>query len=229
MTEGVESPEQRFGRIVRWMRDNVLLVSGVYRTTDRRLSLNPGLALDPRCAVVLSGREWPRDRVDWMLNSTTGLVCCCYIDQLGKVMTLWKGGSHDEQRAFKKFADRLPGFRSESDQGKGRLGELYGMYRNGFVHHFAPGEGRWCREEDRIYWCGKHGDRPCVNVDQLAHGFLEALDAFESEFRKEAATSDALYSQFTVWLQTRLGSGKKHCLLRRIGGALWPRKGRRRP
>jgi hypothetical protein len=205
MRVGPETPEHRFGRIIRWMRDNVLLVSGVYRTKDGRLSLNPGLSLAWDCAVVLSSRTWPDDRDDWMLNSVTGLACCCYIDQLGKVVTHWQGGSHDEERVFKKFADRLPGFRKECDEGKGTLGALYTTYRIGFVHNFARGAAGWCREEDRIYWCGKHDGRRCMNVDQLAHGFLDALEAFEREFQTAAAADERLYVQFTEWLQTRAG------------------------
>ena len=60
-----ECPEQRYRRIIRWMKDNVLLVSGVYRTKSRSLRVDPGLALDWRGAVLRATHRWPADRDDW--------------------------------------------------------------------------------------------------------------------------------------------------------------------
>src|SRR4029077_7135348 len=136
---------------------------------SRSLRVDPALALDWRSAVLRATHRWPDDRDDWMLNSPAGLVCCCYIEQLGKVMTLWSGaGAHHQDSAFKKFANELPGFREESDRrgGRGSLDTLYTAYRNGFVHRFGPESDGWCREEERIYWCDRHDGHLSINIDR---------------------------------------------------------------
>jgi hypothetical protein len=171
--------EDALDRTLRWMSDNV---SG---------ALN---AVYPP--------EHPRAG-DHCTNSGTGLITCCYINALGKV--LLKGGCNDAER-FKTFVRQcmqdflqarstlsLPPIPTKG----ATAGEdwLYHVFRCGFVHGFYPPGAAWMRSSSSRYWMLRNG-RPVLNIDRLVRGFTEGAVVF----RQKALADPDLRANFLEYL-----------------------------
>jgi hypothetical protein len=191
--------EEAFLRVLRWMRENIDVVSSVYRTNAKAVSVDTALNLDADGHPRRSGSDLPPDLDSWFLNSATGLVCCCYMDALGKVVLKGQGGHR-----LNTFATaHMPDLVAECDAKKGTfsLGTLYKVFRNGFVHQFAASEMCWGRKgRGKDYWFTSPDDKPGLNVDRLAAGSVAGIGRFETAFRSAVAAGEATFVQFFEWL-----------------------------
>jgi len=137
-------------------------------------------------------------------NSGTGIIVCCYINALGKVLMKGKGRDHER---FKKFVrDCMPDFLSAGSTKKlppapsGRVGGeywLYEEYRCGFVHAFYPGQWQWGRSPDARYWI--KSNPPALNIDRLARGFVDGL----SVFKQKVAADPDLRKNFKAYITAK--------------------------
>lgn len=215
------SAKWEFEKAFRWMEENVLLASGVYcsRETDS-LTFDPFLQVQncevsrPNSGSVTRGSLLPK------MNSAAALVCCCYMEALGKV--LMRGRGANETR-FKKFitSGYLDGFREDAKQHRNLFpswrkaaSTLYTTFRNGFVHEFASSEARWDRVgRGASYWYANNG-QPVLNIDRLASGVLTGLGRFRGDFEKGVHRGEHAYSDFLRWLGAR--DRFSFCRLRRL-------------
>lgn len=129
-------------------------------------------------------------------NSGTGLIVCCYINALGKVLLKGGGKGHGkDQRCFKEFVrecmqdflqaqstkalPRTPGGRTGGEDW------LYHVFRCGFVHGFYPPGAAWFRSGKRSkrerYWILKNQARPALNIDRLVLGFTDGVQLFKDK------------------------------------------------
>jgi hypothetical protein len=121
-------------------------------------------------------------------NSGTGIIVCCYINALGKV--LMKGKRRDHER-FKKFIRECMPDSLIAGSTKalppapcGKVGREFWLYEE-FVQAFYPGKWRWGRSSNPRYWL--KSNPPTLNIDRLARGFVDGLAIFK---RKVAADPD---------------------------------------
>ena len=143
--------EADFLHVLRWMRENVMVGSSIYRTTKRTIAIDPAVSLDSDGHPLHTTTDSPADLDSWFLNSLTGLACCCYMDALGKILRRGK-----RKRRLNTFAHaHMPDLVEECDAkgGKFSLETLYRTFRNGFVHQFADGGVVWARRgRKQYYW-----------------------------------------------------------------------------
>lgn len=119
-------------------------------------------------------------------NSGTGLIACCYINALGKV--LLKGQPGDPAR-FKKFvtecmqdflqAGSTKALPPTPKGGTGGEDWRYHIFRCGFVHGFYPPGGAWGRSESGLYWLSSNP--PTLNIDRLVRGFTDGVEIFRQK------------------------------------------------
>ena len=138
-------------------------------------------------------------------NSGTGILACCYIDSLGKVLT--KGDKRVGYR-FREFVRIcMPNFfQADSTKALPRTpsgksgGEhwLYEVYRNGFVHSYYPAAGAWGRDSDpnAKYWSLSASGRPTLIIDALVKGFFGGVE----EFKKQATADRDLRANFETYI-----------------------------
>ena len=134
-------------------------------------------------------------------NSGTGILVCCYINALGKV--LLKGGGRDNER-FKAFVTEcMPDFLTAKSTlklprtPKNRSGGeewLYEVYRCGFVHAFYPDRFAWGRSTSASYWLS--AAPPTLNIDRLVKGFHQGVKVF----RQKAKTDPDLRLNFKRYI-----------------------------
>src|SRR6266436_1680767 len=110
-----DSDEATFGKVMRWMTENLEISSRVYRTRHNTLSVDPGLIVLLDGQVVRDKDSRPEDLRAWLLNSATVLIACCYIDALGKILTRGKkAGKNPNLRRFRAFVVKhMRGFVAE--------------------------------------------------------------------------------------------------------------------
>jgi len=159
--------EHPMDRTLRWMSENL---AGAQR------------------AVHLPGHE---DAGKPCTNSGTGIIVCCYINALGKV--LLKGQGKDHQR-FKGFVTQCmqPFLQAGSTKAlppptktKKPGGEewLYHVYRCGFIHGFYPGNARWRRSANSRYWTQRGG--VTLNIDALVRAFFDGVEVFRQKAKDD--------------------------------------------
>lgn len=191
--------EEAFLRVLRWMRENIDLASSIYRTKSKVPAIDPSLCLDSEGHPKRKGTNIPLDLDSWFLNSVTGLVCCCYMDALGKIIRKGKRGY-----GLNTFATaHMPDLVAECDAKEENfsLHTLYKTYRCGFVHQFASAVMAWGRQgRMKDYWFSDPDDKPILNIDRLATGLVEGIGRFEIAFRSEVAAGEKTYEQFFEYL-----------------------------
>ena len=219
---GMQEP---FERALRWMEENVIIASGIYRSFDLRLHVTSGIKLDGEGNPVSRSWERPEDCQEWMLNSALALTCCCYIAALGKIAA--QGDKTLCERArFTMFLERYvktfvsdpsstgPAFQSLELEGKhephggckydgGNVGTeaLYTEFRNSFVHGFWPKDGGLIRGEVLgHYWADPRQAAAWLNADQLACGLLEGIRILRDEYAKRADADPCIYANAMDWL-----------------------------
>lgn len=133
-------------------------------------------------------------------NSGTGVLVCCYINALGKVLDKGQhtGRTKNKDRIrFNLFVKKcmthfleskstakLPPVRAGGPTGDGTRW-LYEVYRCGFVHEFFPKRAQFARRpKTSRYWLGNYNP-PMLNIDHLVRGFYEGVAKF-----KELAKDD---------------------------------------
>jgi hypothetical protein len=134
-------------------------------------------------------------------NSGTGIIVCCYINALGKVLR--KGQPGDSER-FKTFVrECMPDFlnagstRSLPPTPRRQVGGeywLYEVYRCGFVHAFYPDRAAWGRSRSARYWL--KNNPPTLNIDRLVRGFNDGLVVF----RRKAEDDPDLRANFKRYI-----------------------------
>ena len=202
-----DQAEQDYETILRWMRNNILIAAAIYHTNDGRVIADPALRIDNEGRIVPGTLRFSEEaRGKRELSSVLALVCCCYLDALGKVYALATGhstGSKARTLAFIRM------FMQELDAECGARGEpytverFYADIRSGFVHQFAGTSVGWARSHNGGggYWLQQEGlaDYLLINVDRLAQGTLRAIDAFQEWFGTNVTASDP-NKQFIDWL-----------------------------
>jgi hypothetical protein len=124
-------------------------------------------------------------------NSGTGILVCCYIDALGKVLTKGKKGNRKRFDAFvHSCMQEFLGAGSTKElpptpSGKpGGDAWLYEVYRCGFIHGFYPGgTARWRRSESARYWTHRGG--VTLNIDALVKGFEKGIAVFREKAKAD--------------------------------------------
>jgi hypothetical protein len=183
------------------MKENIDLASSIYRTTSRTVAIDPAVRLDASGNPKRQAASQPTDLDDWFLNSAIGLVCCCYMEALGKIIVHGKGGYKLNIFAEQHMPDLIA--ESENKGSKFAVLTLYKIYRNGFVHQFAGSEMVWSRcGRSSDYWFSTPDGRAGINIDRLAEGVVRAIDHFEAWFRSQVAAGAATYSNFFDWLDS---------------------------
>jgi len=184
------------------MRENVDLTSSIYRTTGRAAAVDSTITVDAAGGPSRQGRAIPGDLDEWYLNSVTGLLCCCYMDALGKVTLQGKQGYR-----LNTFAQRhMPDLVAEctAKGGSYSLQTLYTVYRNGFVHQFASSTMAWSRRRrEADYWFEGTDRKPGLNVDRLADGVVKGIEDFEARFRTQVSAGSTTFENFFEWLDAR--------------------------
>ena len=200
--------EEAFLRVLRWMRENIDVVSSVYRTEANAVAVDVALNLDADGNPRRISDDRPPDLDSWFLNSATGLVCCCYMDALGKVILRGKGGYRLNTFATAHMPDLVAECNAKG--GTFSLETLYRLFRNGFVHQFAASKMCWERKSRaKDYWFMSSDGKPGLNVDRLAAGSVTGIRRFESAFRSAVAGGETSFLQFFEWLdadQSKHGS-----------------------
>jgi hypothetical protein len=196
--------EDRFDRVLRWMTENLEVGSGVYVTRDGELRVDPLLAVGANGHVVRGGYGQPPDHRDWLLNSSSALVACCYIDALGKVLGRGrKGANKSNLTRFKRFVRaHMPDFVTECRRRGGRytISALYKTYRNGFVHQFADGAAHWGRRGRQAPYWFKRSGQPALNIDRLVQGLVSGIADFRGKFPVDRRNGKKPYANFARWL-----------------------------
>lgn len=119
MTIAHPNGKSRIDKMLRWMRDNVIVTAGVYQTRrTRRVRIDQSIRINRDGEVTRRRWERPADCGGWILNSPLALLSCCYIAALGKVAS--KGGKDRCDRAvFETFlVQHMPAFVSECEEKK---------------------------------------------------------------------------------------------------------------
>jgi hypothetical protein len=140
---------------------------------------------------------------DHCTNSGTGIITCCYINALGKV--LLKGQLGDGRR-FRAFVTTCMQDFLQADSTKalpptprnqvGGEHWLYEVYRCGFVHAFYPTAGAWGRADaGKKYWSFKNG-RPILNIDAFVKAFMQGVE----EFKNQASADPDLRANFEDYI-----------------------------
>lgn len=136
-------------------------------------------------------------------NSGTGIIVCCYINALGKVLK--KGKGYDNER-FKFFVtecmtDFMNAASTKALPPHGSLGAgageawLYHVYRCGFVHEFySTKNSAWTRSNSTRYWL-KYNP-VTLNINGLVKGFYKGVE----EFKKKAAADPDLRTTFKTYI-----------------------------
>ncbi len=190
--------EEDFLKVLRWMREDLNLVSAIYRTKSGTLAIDPAISLDPNGNPIRSASLTAGNVGGWLLNSTTGLVACCYMDALGKV-----GQQGKRAYSLNAFAQaHMPDLVAEctAKGGDYTLNTLYVVYRCGFTHTFASAKAVWDRlGRDKEYWF-RGPKKPGLNVDRLADGVVAGIDRFEAWFNSLVGSGGATYEKFFEWL-----------------------------
>jgi len=190
--------EEEFQKVLRWMRENLNLVSAIYQTTSGTLAFDPAVTLGPKGMPIRGVAPAPGNVGSWLLNSVTGLVACCYMDALGKV-----GQQGKRPYSLNGFAQaHMPDLVAEctAKGGDYTLNTLYVAYRCGFAHTFASANAVWDRlGRNKEYWF-PGPKKPGLNVDRLADGVVAGIDHFEAWFNSQVAAGGATYEKFFEWL-----------------------------
>lgn len=117
MTIARPNGKSRFGTMLRWMRDNIIVAAGVYQTRrTRRVRIDQSIRINRDREVTRRRWERPADCGGWIMNSPLALLCCCYIAALGKLVS--RGGKDRCDRAvFETFlVQHMPAFVSECEK-----------------------------------------------------------------------------------------------------------------
>jgi hypothetical protein len=223
------SPAQRgFDTAMRWMRENVSLAFGCYRKRGGSLAIDPRVRFSKTKGVRLTRSHPPKDREGYQMNSALVLLCCCYIDALGKVNSEGRKDQCQSAR-FQEFVirymaefvyqswclgDKLKSFgvpekhrckklRCVVKQSNYGTQALYKHFRCGFVHQFWPKDAQIFRIEiSPEYWIDlDSGSHLGLNIDTFARGFLTGLEKFRTTFKSEAKKDPKRYAQFFEWLE----------------------------
>jgi hypothetical protein len=180
--------DERFERVLRWMRENIDVSSSIYRTTNATLEVDP--MVDGAGHPVRTGIEPPEDLANWTMNSGAALICCCYIDALGKVERQLQG--EDPKPIAPRFQSFVTAHMSDfvaecaAKGGDYSVATLYKTYRCGFVHEFADAVAIWDRKgRTGDYFFDYYGS-PGLNIDRLANGTVEGIQHFRLAFRASA-------------------------------------------
>jgi len=203
-----------FETVLRWMVENLEVASSVYRTPTGRLRVHSALHSNAQGHVLRRHNRAPHDRDDWLLNSATALLACCYAEALGKTLrprkrTLGKKkpkkskgarrGSGPNFIRFQSFVRRyMPDLVAECRDRGGRFSirTFYKTYRNGFVHQFAHNKARWRRRGQQAPYWFSSGGYPGINVDRLAAGVIAAIAQFRIAFPLDARNGRHPYRNF---------------------------------
>jgi len=200
-----DSARADFLRLTSWMGENVMLASGIYRTTDRQIAVDPVLYLHEDGSVARKARFHvdPPKHDSWLLSTVAALACCCYIDALGKVLLHGSGSNLNHFREF--IARYMPDFMEECKR-RGlpySVDLLHRLARCGFVHQFAHKNLAWGRSIlSREYWFalkpidGQDHEIPGVNVDHLVRGFVRGLSGFRKDFVESVERGEQSYEDF---------------------------------
>jgi len=148
-------------------------------------------------------------------NSGSGILICCYIDALGKVLTKGEKGSSVRFRKFvtvcmpgfieansTKALPKTPAFKHPNGKpGGGNVGGeywLYEVYRCGFVHGFYPTAGSWGRSSHphAKFWSFDKNRKPVLIIDVLAKEFLNGIE----RFKQKAEQEDDLRDNFGTYI-----------------------------
>lgn len=127
---------------------------------------------------------------DYCTNSGTGILVCCYINALGKVLCKGKGRDGERFRTFVRtcMQDFLNAKSTQSlpRTPRGNTGGehwLYEVYRCGFVHQFYPSAGAWTRKpKSALYWLHQNG-KVTLNIDALVKGFKHGVAEFTQQVK----------------------------------------------
>jgi len=115
------------------MTDNLEVGSSIYVTKGGELRVDPQLVIAVGDRVARNGQQRPPDHRRWLLNSSSALVACCYIDALGKVLSRGKkSGKNPNLARFKRFVVvHMRDFVAECSRkgGKHSISNLYKTYR----------------------------------------------------------------------------------------------------
>jgi hypothetical protein len=186
------------------MTENLDIASGVYRTQQGQIAVDPALALDPQGHPVRNAAAAPPNNLNaWFLNSACGLLACCYMDALGKVHLHGQGGNRQHVESF--VNNFMPDLAAECGQRGGPYGvdTLWTTYRNGFVHQFAAGAAVWGRQGRAADYWFDHQGRPAVNIDRLVAGTIAAIQRFRVWCDQQIAGGAVAPDDLLRWLGGR--------------------------
>lgn len=209
--------EHDFLRVLRWMADNVAVVSGIYcwKIGDGSLVFDPFLRVK-ELVVTRAPGEIPRAMIEGdnrvlqpKLNSAAALIVCCYMEALGKVL---KEGDGSNIARFDRFVRRyLDGWNKETGYNNPPFKSadratraLYTQFRCGFAHQFANGGVGWNRggRTAAYFTVDAHG-RPGLNVDRLAAEFLAGLQRFKDECSASVERGETTFDQLLADLDAQ--------------------------
>lgn len=196
------SDEERFERILRWMITNLEISSSVYRSPSAELLVDTELSREPSGEYVRKGSGSPPNFEDWELNSASGLLACCYIDALGKVLHRGNGNPGNVERMKKFIAEHMKDLEAECEEhgDEMTLDMFCKLYRHGFVHQFADYDAHWGRDGRTKPYLYRRNGSLVLNLDRFAEGTVHAIRGFRSQFPESAANKPDPYRKFTKWL-----------------------------
>jgi hypothetical protein len=162
--------------LLQWMRENLLLCGNIVRGTDGVIGFSQPFLAIAGGRVVVDGKaaSIPSDNIaGWQCNSAAGLLACCYLEAMGKIVTDVDPSARDrnKQRFLGAISTLLSDAMSADDADL-----LWGEYRNAWTHAFIVWGVGWARSDAPQLWAQEPGGtRRVLNVSRLVELTLDAI------------------------------------------------------